>query len=460
MRNYSNNKKLFYLAAVISLIILMIFGLLYLEKSRDQVQYIDAVERTYKVLSTISSCEKALIESEAAQRGYLLTADNSFKEVFESILPTVDSTVKEIGRLTLDNSSQKTFFLQLTKFVAAKEAIMKENLTLKPDNPVYVDSLRKGAFVMDNCRYYMKKMRDVEEGLLKVRLEKKNKYQRLNRSFFRATFITACLICIIAILVFFRELSIRLLTQQNLRAKIKELSESKSELEEITFAASHDLQEPIRKIRILSSLMIKRLDKVPEADLEVLHRIHMITEEMHVQMNDLVLYTNLLDPKEKHTDVNLYEVLKFAYNTVLANEDVHFRISTQLPVIKGSVTQLQSMFIQLLDNSCKFKSPDRELSIEVTYELTGTNSLKGFSGQVSQQYHKVTITDNGIGFDNDYNEKIFGLFQRLHGKTEYPGKGIGLSIARRVMANHKGTISAFSENRQGANFILLFPAIF
>jgi signal transduction histidine kinase len=121
---------------------------------------------------------------------------------------------------------------------------------------------------------------------------------------------------------------------------------------------------------------------------------------------------------------------------------------------------LETMLIQLLDNCLKFKASDRELIITVTYQLKNVKGSEFFWDYLrSEQYHQVSITDNGIGFDKDYNEKIFGLFQRLHSNSEYIGRGIGLSIARRVMLNHKGHISASGEKNIGASFILLFPAV-
>ncbi|MEP7108755.1 MAG: CHASE3 domain-containing protein [Ferruginibacter sp.] len=455
------NIRLVYFASGLSIMVLVIFGLLYMEKSRDQVQYIDAVEHTYKVLSSIDYCEKTIIEAEAAQRGYLLTTENNYKELFESILPSIDSSIKEIGKLTSDNYGQKTYFLQLTKFGAAKIVILKDNLMLQGTNPLYFENLRRGAIIMENCRYYMGKMRSVEEGLLKVRLERKNRYQRLNLSFFKATFITACLICIVAIGTFFRELGIRLTAQKNLKVKIKELGNSKQELEEITFAASHDLQEPMRKVRILSNLLSKKFaGKIPDDDLEIVFRINKISERMHSQLNDLVSYINLLNPNEKYAAVKLYDVFKEAYCKVFKNENVQFRISHELPVIHGSSIQLETMMVHLMDNSLKFKSPDRDLILTVNYELTHVKESKHFWEPFpSRQYHKITISDNGIGFENQYNDKIFGLFQRLHTQAEFPGKGIGLSVARRVMSNHDGYISSIGDKKRGASFILYFPVV-
>ncbi|MEO6733140.1 MAG: CHASE3 domain-containing protein [Ferruginibacter sp.] len=455
--------RLLYIASGMSVTILIIFGILYLKKSSDQVHYIDAVEHTYKVLSAINLCEKTLIEAEAAQRGYLLTGESNFMEVFKVTLPLIDSSIKEIGHIIADTDGQKVYFNQLKKFIAVRVSILKENIkyTHSSTDPLYFENLRKGTYTMDNCRMYMAKMRDVEEARLQVRLNQKDKYQRLNLSYFKSTFITACLICIIAIVIFFRELSIRLTMQQALKTKIQELSDSKKELEEITFVASHDLQEPMRKLGILSTMITKKLsNKVPESDLEVVYRFNKITEQMQGLLTDLVIYTNLLNPNIKMEEINLYDTFKNAYKEVFDNCTVQFKLLNNLPVIHGCPPQIARMLIHLFDNSLKFKSPDRELVITVNYELIKVKESRYFWGEASfKQYHQITIADNGIGFDKQYSDKIFGLFQRLHTQSDYPGKGIGLAIARRVMANHKGEISANAEKRVGAAFTISFPVI-
>ncbi len=457
----NNRIRSIYITSGISISILVIVGIIYLENSRNQHQYIDAVEHTYQVLSSINFCEKKLIEAEAAQMGFLLTEDNSHKDLFESALPLIDSSLLIIGQLTLDNNEQKVFYFQLNRFVTARVEIMRENMLLKVADLLYFENLRKGQLVMDNCRDYMAKMRRVEERKLQERVEKKNQYQRINQSYFRTTFILAFLICVIAFGVFFRELGIRLTAQQNLKFKINELSNSKKELEEITFAASHDLQEPMRKVRILCTLITKKIGgKIPEADLDIVSRLNKITEQMHGLLNDLVLYTNLLNPHDKLTDINLYDIFKEVYNQVFKNENVEFQLMGKLPVLRGSAIQLKAMVQHLFENVLKFKSPGRELRIVVKYELKQVKDSRYFWELFPvKQYHQVTITDNGIGFDQQYHDKIFGLFQRLHTQSDYPGKGIGLSVARRVMSNHNGSISSTGEKNVGASFILSFPIL-
>ena len=122
------------------------------------------------------------------------------------------------------------------------------------------------------------------------------------------------------------------------------------------------------------------------------------------------------------------------------------------------MSQLKVMVTNLLDNAKKYQDKNRILTITVGYKIINIRESKLLWDYRSvKHYHQITITDNGIGFDPQYNEKIFGLFQRLHNQSEYPGKGIGLSIARQVMSNHQGFIYAAGEKMTGASFILQFP---
>jgi len=136
--------------------------------------------------------------------------------------------------------------------------------------------------------------------------------------------------------VFFRELGIRLATQQRLKRKINELTNSKKEMEQVTFAASHDLQEPMRKVRILSSMLAKNLaNKTTDADIEVIQRINKIAEKMQNQLTDLVLYTNLLAPMEYLEAINLNELFKDIYEDLLKNDSAELKIISQIANNKG-----------------------------------------------------------------------------------------------------------------------------
>ncbi len=428
MKLYKRIRIVYLLAAVI-ITILIVLGLLYLQKRTAQIKLIYASEHSFRVLSTINNFEKNLIGAEAAQRGYLLTSDVHFKDEFQSVLHLTDSSLDALARVTKDDNVQKIYLFQLQKFVGIHIKLLKQNLDVKSPLAGNNEALRQEMIAMEHCKNYLNKMRASEEASLNSILVRKNKYQQVNLFFFLAIFITACLISILVIGVFFRELGIRLATQLRLRRKIDELTKSRKELEQVTFAASHDLQEPMRKIRILSSMLAQKMDnKIVDADMDIIQRINKVAEKMQSQLSDLVLYT------------------------------ADLKIVNQLPAIKGSMSQLKVMVTNLLDNAKKYQDKNRILTITVGYKIINIRESKLLWDYRSvKHYHQITITDNGIGFDPQYNEKIFGLFQRLHNQSEYPGKGIGLSIARQVMSNHQGFIYAAGEKMTGASFILQFP---
>ena len=458
MKLYKRIRIVYLLAAVI-ITILIVLGLLYLQKRTAQIKLIYAAEHSFRVLSTINNFEKNLIGAEAAQRGYLLTSDVHFKDEFQSILHLTDSSLDALARVTKDDNVQKIYLFQLQKFVGIHIKLLKQNLDVKSPLAGNNEALRQEMIAMEHCKNYLSKMRASEEASLNSILVRKNKYQQVNLFFFLAIFITACLISILVIGVFFRELGIRLATQLRLRRKIDELTKSRKELEQVTFAASHDLQEPMRKIRILSSMLAQKMDnKIVDADMDIIQRINKVAEKMQSQLSDLVLYTNLLAPTEHLEAIDLNDLFKNVYDALLKDESADLKIVNQLPAIKGSMRQLKVIVTNLLDNAKKYQDKNRILTITVGYKIINIRESKLLWDYRSvKHYHQITVTDNGIGFDPQYNEKIFGLFQRLHNQSEYPGKGIGLSIARQVMSNHQGFIYAAGEKMTGASFILQFP---
>jgi signal transduction histidine kinase len=129
----------------------------------------------------------------------------------------------------------------------------------------------------------------------------------------------------------------------------------------------------------------------------------------------------------------------------------------KLPVIKGVPFQIKQLLFNLFNNAVKYKHPDRDLQISVTHELVNASEIQEYKVEPAMQYHKISITDNGVGFDARYTSKIFEIFQRLHGKHEYPGTGVGLAICKKIVENHHGFITAQSEPGKGTTFYISIP---
>lgn len=129
----------------------------------------------------------------------------------------------------------------------------------------------------------------------------------------------------------------------------------------------------------------------------------------------------------------------------------------KLPQVSGALTQLKQLFTNLIGNAIKFRKPGKSPAIQITSTIASGEELKQYHLPANRKYHRIAVSDNGIGFDPEYAERIFQAFQRLHGKSEYPGSGVGLAICKKIMDQHNGAIYAEGQRGAGASFILIFP---
>ena len=240
----------------------------------------------------------------------------------------------------------------------------------------------------------------------------------------------------------------------------EQLEKSNAELEQFAYITSHDLQEPLRKIRTFASRMESSLgDSTDATVINFLHKIMASAERMSILIRDLLNYSRLTKEEKRMMPVNLNEVL----NDVLSDLEVmvsqkHAVLKVDdLPVVKGIPLQLNQLFFNLVGNSLKFAkqgvAPVIHIKVNRVEEDKATQlGLKG------NYYHEITFSDNGIGFDAKYKEQIFEIFQRLHSREKFAGTGIGLALSKRVVENHQGTITAESEDGKGATFKVYLPA--
>ena len=235
----------------------------------------------------------------------------------------------------------------------------------------------------------------------------------------------------------------------------KELEKSNRDLEQFAFVASHDLQEPLRKIQTFSHLIESKLD-----DKEAIHKYISKVISSAVRMTDLIKsvlnYSRLSNEDEEFEPVDLnivIENIKSDYEITIAEKEAVIETS-KLPVVNGNQLQLNQLFLNLISNSLKFSETQPVISITSHVvekdQLTSGNGLDG-------KYAELTIKDNGIGFEQLYADKVFAVFQRLHNKQQYPGTGIGLALCKKIVDNHRGFISVNSELGKGTTFTIYLP---
>ncbi|TDS12028.1 phospho-acceptor domain-containing protein [Maribacter caenipelagi] len=259
-----------------------------------------------------------------------------------------------------------------------------------------------------------------------------------------------------------RDVTKQIEAESVLQIKNSELKRTNADLEAFNRVASHDLQEPLRKIQ----MFVSRLDEEEEGRLNYrsqgyLSKIKYSSDRMRNLINNLLSYSKIDEVGEQPRRVDLNDVL----NNVL--EDLGERIndlgakveSVSLPVVNGIQFQLEQLFANLIGNSLKYVNEGVQPNIKIIGSIVSgdKSAVEGLLPNIN--YVKLQFIDNGIGFEKKYQEKIFEIFQRLHGKTEFSGTGLGLSICKKIVQSHNGTITAKGEMNKGAEFIVYLPTL-
>ncbi len=249
------------------------------------------------------------------------------------------------------------------------------------------------------------------------------------------------------------EITERKLAEEKLSVYAKKLEISNQELQDFASVAAHDLQEPLRKILSFSDrLQSKAKDDLKPEALDYLNRIQNSAQRMRILINDLLTYSRVTTKAQPFTPINLNDTL----TEVISDLEVRLEQSggkivfEELPIIDADSTQMRQLFQNLLSNALKFTPPERKPLVQVKAAILQNSSL----GRPACQ---ITVTDNGIGFEEKYLDRIFTIFQRLHGRHEYEGTGIGLAVCRKIADRHNGILTATSKLGEGSNFIITLP---
>lgn len=248
--------------------------------------------------------------------------------------------------------------------------------------------------------------------------------------------------------------------KQKLKAQISKLDKSNQNLKEFTYVSSHDLQEPLRKIATFSErLSTKFSDVLGDEGNRYIERIEASCQSMRTLLDDLLDFSKLSDQTTFPEELDLIEVIE----SVLSDLEIPIKenkVTVELQLkdkISGYSTQLRQLFTNLIQNSIKFRKMNENSVIRISAFPANKEEIKKYKLKFGKTFLKIEFEDNGIGFEKEYSEKIFNVFQRLNAKTEYKGSGIGLSICRKIVENHQGHIVAEGELNQGAKFTIFLP---
>jgi signal transduction histidine kinase len=246
---------------------------------------------------------------------------------------------------------------------------------------------------------------------------------------------------------------------EELRKSNNLLERKNTELQQFAYVSSHDLKEPLRKIQIFTNLIQDRYLKGNTDAEYYIDRVISASSRMTALINDVLEYSKLTFDAE-YREVNLNRIL----SDILADLDLLIqekKASIQIPVfpiISAVAVQMRQLFQNLLSNALKFSRPDIPPDIHIRFTLTDRLSANSAAVPSSEASHcRIEIEDNGIGFEENYLDRIFTIFQRLHPAEQYEGTGIGLAIVKKIVENHHGLIDARSQPGKGSTFIIVLP---
>ena len=257
-----------------------------------------------------------------------------------------------------------------------------------------------------------------------------------------------------------RDLTERKIAEDKIKQYMNELEFQNEELKQFAFVASHDMKEPLRKVIFNNNFLNERIvDRLDDKEKIALQRSTDGASRMKTLIDDILSYsqTSFANHIKERVDLNvtLQHVIASLKETI---EESQVAIELQaMPVIKGIPHQLRQLFDNLLNNAIKYRHPDRNPIISISLQTISDSDLN--ANLKERRYYKISVADNGIGFESTDAEKIFDLFYRLKEKKQYAGSGIGLSICRKIVQNHNGFIKAYGYTGKGAEFVIYLPIV-
>ncbi|MEZ4900975.1 MAG: CHASE3 domain-containing protein [Spirosomataceae bacterium] len=408
----------------------------------------EMVNHTYRVRLKNKDLLNTLINIETGQRGYLIMNKEAFLKPYADSRIELKTVQRSLRLLARDNVFQNARIDTLDVLINKKLSVVETAIArVKAGRPIDTLAIEEGHAYMEEIRNISRRFDNEERRLLTQR-------SNLQKMADRNSTIYLLLLSIIStafLLLFFRllyiELHRRIKYQTTLEQKLNELENANIELEQFAYVASHDLQEPLRKIQAFGErLRLRQGTQLNEEGKTNLLKISESAARMQQLIDDLLVFSRTANLRDRaFEEIDLNEVLietREELSEVILEKKAEI-ISDLLPVVKGIHFQLVQLFINLVSNALKYSKTEESPLIEITYSQAKGRDIQGVGeSQHENIFHCISFIDNGIGFDAQYAEKIFVIFQRLHGRTEYQGTGIGLALCRRIMTNHQGYIFA------------------
>ena len=450
--------KVIFLFASVALLTLSVLSYI---RITNLIKTSELVNHTQTVKYELENTYSALITIESNQRGYSLSRDSLFLKDFTGAINNLDKHIKRVDSLAKDNPAQQQNVNVLRDLITKRIEYLQSTLSISKNSYVTAERWAGGKTLMNYVRQHINKMENEEDSLLKTRLLIFNQQSFLTPLTSVLLIIASILILVTAYYKIMLELNISDELKLDVAKRNEELEKTNKELESFTYISSHDLQEPLRKIQTFAARIItSEHGNLSAKGEDYLKRIQSAANRMQILIDDLLAYSRASKAEQKFekTDLqtivdevknDLKEILEEKDGTIETNELCEVRI---IPF------QFQQLLDNLISNAIKFTKPGQPPHITIRGRVIKSSTININQILPQEDYCHISISDNGIGFDPQYKDRIFELFQRLHSREEYEGTGLGLAIVKKIVDNHQGFITATSELNKGATFDIYIPA--
>jgi signal transduction histidine kinase len=421
------------------------------------------VTHTQEVIEELNALLASVKDAESAQRGYIITGNQAYLEPYGAAPSRVDQSLKRLRELTRDNPEQQHRMDILEPLTRRRLEVLQRGVVLRQDQGIEAASRWTqsdvGKDLMDQVRQTVEAMKDTENRLLQNREE-------LSRAAARRTLIIlplgGAIATIITLLAYFanrRELARRRLAEDQAQAFTAELERSNRELQDFAFVASHDLQEPLRKFQAFGDRLRSKYGEAISAEgRDYLERMMNAARRMHILINDLLTFSRVTTKGQPFAQVDLNQVAREVLIDLEERiQDTGGQVEVgDLPTIDADALQMRQLLQNLIGNALKFHRAGQPSEVRLDSHTTVGPTQNG-RGPLAGEWYEIEVADNGIGFEEKYLDRIFTPFQRLHGRQEYEGTGMGLAVCRRIVERHGGEITARSQPGKGTTFLVTLP---
>lgn len=480
------------LSSVYSWIIIVVFVIVvitansfYVVNTLNDLSALEArLFTTNRVINAVNRLHVAVLRIESGQRGFMLTDDEKYLADYTETLGLINEVMDEVevSSFSSDIKVQTDRIEQLLVLTKAKVNEVIEAVELvkagKEQEAIELVKSDKGIMLYKRFETLFSEIDSSERNMQGTHLANLMSLRRDSVNTLIISSVTTLLLIITVFLLLKinsrehekyqadlesvnEDLETKIAERtQELSVFSEELARSNRELEDFAFVASHDLQEPLRKIRAFGNRLESGYnDVIDERGKDYLARMLNAAERMSMLISDLLAFSRVSTRGKEFGEVDLNRAINSVIDDLeIAIDEKSAEINvSDMPVIRGDKSQLEQLFLNLISNALKFQSE----GVKPIVSINVTNALPEDTSDIliSEEYEwiKITVTDNGIGFEQSFAEKIFAPFQRLHGRSEYKGTGIGLAVCRRIVERHNGQINAISKPGEGATFSIILP---